>query len=104
MDLIHISFAGPTYRITCGKWREFEDHHYCGPIFIGKDGDPLEVQPKSDDAVWSHVNAWYQQGKKFITVGGVRWAQYKTDRHATRREVFAARRAQATGEQKEPKA
>lgn len=92
-ELIHISLGGPEYRLNCGRWKVFEDHHYCGPIFIGKDGDPLEIQPKGDDPVWSHVNAWYRQGKQFITVGGERWAQYKTDRHQTRRDVFAERRA-----------
>lgn len=93
LKIIHISFAGPCYRISAGgKWKAFEDHRYCGPIFIGKNGDPLEVQPKETDAVWGHVNAWYAQGKQFITVNGERWAQYKTDRHQTRREVVAARK------------
>lgn len=100
MKIIHISFAGPVYRIRCGKWKAFEDHHYCDPIFVGKDGDPLGIQPKETDPVWSHVNAWYQQGKQFITVSGERWAQYTTDRHQTRRECFAAMPAtSATKEQ-----
>jgi hypothetical protein len=92
MEVIHISFGGPVYRLACGKWKSFEDHHYCGPIFLSKAGDPLDIQPKETDPVWSHVNAWYQQGKQFITVAGERWAQYTTDRHQTLREVCAARR------------
>lgn len=93
MDLIHISHAGPVYRIRCGNWTRFEDHHYCGPIFVDRHGEPLTNQPKSTDAVWSHVNAWYQQGRKFKALDGEKWAEYTTDRHQTRREVCAERRA-----------
>lgn len=101
MKLIHVMLGGPVYRLRCGKWRAFEDHPYCGPIFIGKDGDPLDVQPSERDAVWSHVNAWYQQGKQALEVAGEKWAVYKTNRHNTLREVCAARRA-TTGKEPTP--
>ena len=65
MNLIHISFAGPEYIILVGprKYR-FEDHHYCGPIVIGKDGDPLDVQPPESSPFWDAVSLWYAQGKR----------------------------------------
>ena len=97
MQVIHISYAGPEYRIRCGKWTRFEDHPYCGPIFLDRKGDPLSQQPSPIDAVWSHVNAWYAQGKQFEALAGEKWAKYKTDRHKTLREVCAERNALRAG-------
>jgi len=64
--LVHISFAGPEYIILDAKrnkWR-FEDHRYCGPIVIGKDGDPMAVQPPENSPFWDAVQLWYAQGKR----------------------------------------
>lgn len=66
MQIIHIAFAGPERMILDSnrrKWK-FEDHHYCGPIVLGKDGDPLDVQPQENSPFWSAVNLWYAQGKR----------------------------------------
>lgn len=66
MQIIHIAFAGPERMILDGngkKWR-FEDHHYCGPIVLGKCGEPLAVQPPEDSPFWEAVDLWYAQGKR----------------------------------------
>ena len=85
MSLIHISFGGPVYELHAIKKFRFEDHPYCGPIVLGKNDDPLEVQPPTSSPFWTHVNAWYQQGKKFKTLNGVRWCQYETQMQEARR-------------------
>lgn len=83
--LIHISFGGPEYRLSADKPYRFEDHPYCGPIVVGATGDPLENQPKESSIFWQHVNAWYQQGKKFKEVCGERWCVYETQMQEARR-------------------
>ncbi|MEN6585743.1 MAG: hypothetical protein ABFE02_06800, partial [Sulfuricella sp.] len=63
--VIHIMRGGPDISIIDGrsrKWR-FEDHPYCGPVVIGKNGDPLENQPPESSPFWEAVNCWYRQGK-----------------------------------------
>ena len=65
-SVIHIQFSGPERILIDGKgkkWR-FEDHHYCGPIVVGKYGDPLDVQPHESSPFWAAVNLWYAQGKR----------------------------------------
>ena len=66
MNYIHISFAGPSYRIidTTGKEWYFEWHRYCGPIDLKKDGDPKKVQPANKSDFWIVISQWAQQGKK----------------------------------------
>ena len=66
MNLIHVSFGGPTLMIIDGKNRrwKFEDHHCCGPIVLGRDDDPLETQPPENSAFWDAVSLWYAQGKR----------------------------------------
>lgn len=89
-EIIHISYAGPEYWLAAGKLYCFEDHPYCGPVVLGKKGDPLEVQPPERSTFWQHVNAWYQQGKKFKTVGDKKWCIYETQMQAARRFSAAA--------------
>lgn len=64
MKALHISMAGPEYRLRDGEkvWR-FEDHRYCGPIILRTDGEPMSNQPGEKSPVWPLINAWYQSGK-----------------------------------------
>lgn len=71
MNLIHISYAGPERIIMVGaKKFLFEDHCYCGPVVIGKDGDPLKDQPPESSPFWEAVSLWYQQGKRIKEISG----------------------------------
>lgn len=85
MEMIHISVAGPMYRLVADKTYRFEDHRFCGPVVLGKDEDPLDAQPGERSLFWQHVNAWYQQGKKYKTINGERWCIYETQMQAARR-------------------
>jgi len=77
--LIHILFGGPVRHLTVGnKNYQFEDHPYCGPVVLDKNGEPLEKQPGELDTFWTHVNAWYAQGKKTKTIGDQVWCVYQT--------------------------
>ena len=66
MKIVHVSWAGPERLLIDGKGKKwkFEDHHYCGPIVLGKNGDPLEVQPPESSPFWDSVQLWYDQGKR----------------------------------------
>jgi hypothetical protein len=91
LGIIHISFAGPErYLSADGRIWCFEDHHYCGPIVLtGKTKDPATVQPPEGSPFWTHVNAWYAQGKQTKTVGGKVWCVYETDLQAKRKAATA---------------
>lgn len=79
MSRVHIEIAGEIYRIDVnGNQYRFEDHRYCGPMFCDKDGEEIN-QPKESSNVWTHINAWYQQGKKFKVVGKDKWCVYETE-------------------------
>lgn len=93
MSLIHISVGGPTYNLTANKQFRFEDHPHCGPVVVGKKDDPLEPQPPASSTFWTHVNAWYQQGKKFKEVDGQRWCIYQTQMQEARRICADERKA-----------
>ena len=76
MELIHISFAGPFQIIedlTGKKWF-FEMHHYCGPIHLKKDGDPMKNQPGGNSPFWDIVQRWIAQGK-VVNNGICQWEQ-----------------------------
>ena len=76
--VIHIMRGGPDISIIDGrsrKWR-FEDHPYCGPVVIGKSGDPLENQPPESSPFWEAVNCWYRQGKVTEQVCGETFAKW----------------------------
>jgi hypothetical protein len=83
--IIHISFGGPERWISVEKPYRFEDHHYCGPIVLGKNGDPLENQPPERHRFWLAVNAWYRQGKRTVEAGGKVWCVYETEMAAKRK-------------------
>jgi hypothetical protein len=64
MEIIHISHAGPERRISVnGKVIQFEMHRYCGPVLIGRNGDPLNNQ-KPKHPFWHAVSMWAQQGER----------------------------------------
>lgn len=78
MEVIHISYAGPEIMIidrARRKWR-FEDHHFCGPIVLNKDGDPAENQPPQSSPFWEAVTWWYQQGKRTKQIAGSAYAEW----------------------------
>ena len=84
--IIHISWAGPERYISAGsRIYKFEDHHYCGPIVLGKTGDPLQVQPPESSPFWRAVNCWYATGKRTKNVGDRVWCEYQTDLMRKRR-------------------
>ena len=76
--LIHISYAGPDIFIIDrhGKKWKFEDHHYCGPSVLGRNGDPLANQPPESSPFWEAVDCWYQQGKVTETISGRVFAKW----------------------------
>ena len=85
--LIHISVGGPDRWLSAGGklWR-FEDHPHCGPVVLAsKTGDPATTQPPERSPFWTHVNAWYAQGKRTQTVGDKVWCVSETELQASRR-------------------
>lgn len=97
MGLIHILWAGPElYLNVAGKSYRFEDHPYCGPVVLGRNGDPLGNQPPETSPFWTHVNCWYQQGKKTNTVGDKTWCVYETQMQEARRIHALARQNKET--------
>lgn len=98
MQLIHISWAGPERWLSCcGKHYVFEDHRYCGPIFLtAKTREPAENQPREGDRVWQHINAWYQQGKRTKEVAGKVWCVYETQMQDARKAGREARAQEPT--------
>ena len=43
------------------EWR-WEFHHYCGPQFLRKDGEPLVHQPTDEHhPVWQAFEAWHKR-------------------------------------------
>ena len=97
LNIIHISYGGPDRWLSvCGKIMCFEDHPHCGPILLTpKTGEIAEQQPPEKHAFWSHVNAWYAQGKQTITAGGKVWCKYETP-------LAAARKARQHHSRKDP--
>jgi len=66
METICILMGGPDRMLIDGtgkKWL-FEDHPYCGPVVLGKNGNPLENQPPESSSFWVAVQHWYDQGKR----------------------------------------
>ena len=46
-----------------GKWR-WEFHHYLGPTFLRKDGEPLTNQPGEHSPAWPHFERWLVEHRK----------------------------------------
>lgn len=59
-----LDVGGPSLKISVrGEIIAFEMHPYCGPILIGKNGDPLYNQ-RPDHFFWTAVSYWAQQGQR----------------------------------------
>jgi hypothetical protein len=73
MQIVCLLTGGPERIISsgCKKWR-FEDHPYCGPMVVGKYGEPIK-EPSEKSPFWDAVNLWYAQGKKTVQVGNETW-------------------------------
>ena len=57
-------YGGPDRLIyVAGKRWRFEDHPYCGPIPIGKNGAPVR-EPPENSPFWEAVSLWHEQGKR----------------------------------------
>lgn len=70
MEIIHISFGGPSRNIIVDdKKYLFEDHPNFGPHLLNKDGEPSKKQLSERHPFWNAVSLWYQQGKKFNNDG-----------------------------------
>ena len=91
-QIIHISFGGPILHLHADKPYTFEDHPYCGPIVCDMHGEPKAKQPNELSTFWTHVNAWYAQGKRTKTVGKQVWCVYETEMQAARKRHAAARK------------
>lgn len=66
MNIIHISFAGPFYRMTKGRivWH-FEDHKFCGPMRCDAKGDPYNDGMFPDKShFWDLYAKWVKGGKQ----------------------------------------
>lgn len=44
------------------KWR-WEWHHYCGPMFVNKDGNARRRLPGEKHAVWKAISRWEKRQK-----------------------------------------
>jgi hypothetical protein len=49
------------------------------------------VQPPEHSPVWTHINAWYQQGKRTKRIGDQEWCVYQTQMQEARRLNAKAR-------------
>ena len=77
LQTVCLLFGGPDRIIAVGgkKWR-FEDHPYCGPMTVGKNGDPVKEPPESSP-FWDAVNLWYAQGKRTQQAGNETWCVWE---------------------------
>lgn len=79
MNLIHISFGGPTRVITDAKGKRwtFEMHPQCGPAVLNSKGDPADKQPGAKSPFWHAVTRWAQGGHRLDDKGECVWAEEK---------------------------
>lgn len=66
-DTVALVDLGPSeYRITTGDGQRFrfEFHHYCGPMMIGKHGEPIQSMPGKYSPFWDALHFWLKQGKQ----------------------------------------
>ena len=60
-----LNAGGPEHVITdvSGRAWRFEQHHYCGPIVLRRDGNPKTRQPGSRSPFWPAYEAWNKATK-----------------------------------------
>lgn len=69
--VIHISLGGPDRKISVGgKILTFEDHPYCGPVLLKRNGDPARHQPND---FLEAASLWCQQGRRLDENGIAIW-------------------------------
>lgn len=44
-----------------GKLWRWEFHHYCGPIFLKKNGEPRRYIPNENHPVWDYFDKWLKE-------------------------------------------
>jgi len=44
-----------------GRWWHWEFHHYLGPSFTDKDGEPLRKSPPENHPVWQAFGEWFKK-------------------------------------------
>ena len=60
-----VMVGGPDLKIRAGgKEFCFEMHDYCGPLMIGKRGDPIQTLPPQKSPFWDALHWWIKQGKQ----------------------------------------
>lgn len=68
-----ILFGGPERRIVVrGKVELFEDHPFCGPMPVRKDGRERSLGPRHP--FWDAVTHWYRLGTPVDDEGFCLWA------------------------------
>lgn len=61
MRAIVCSFVDATgSAVVDGREYRWEFHHYCGPTFLRKDGQPLKNQPGEKHPVWDVFHDWLE--------------------------------------------
>lgn len=50
--------------VPIGAFHGFDWHDYCGPVFVGKRGNPLAQQPGERHPVWDIFEQWMRHGKR----------------------------------------
>jgi len=60
-----LNMAGPTRIISAGGTDFlFEFHEYCGPMMVGKRGDPIRGLPGKKSPFWDALYWWLKQGQR----------------------------------------
>lgn len=70
--MVFVSLGGPaiTVRDDSGYQWLFEDHPYCGPMFVNRDYQGINEYPAQE--LMERINKWYSEGKPIYRVRGVR--------------------------------
>jgi len=63
-----LTVGGKTLRIETNEGVVmFEDHPYCGPMPVDRNGNGRNLAP--DHSFWRRVTLWYEKGKKIGRTG-----------------------------------
>ena len=86
MNIIHISFAGPYWKIDNPSGKHswiFEMHRFCGPMLLKFDASSRDYVPA--DRIWSErsqfwkiFQCWIDQGQQMdsVNISGLRLCKY----------------------------
>ena len=59
-----------------GRPFRFEWHKFCGPVFLGEKGNPLDKQPSERHPVWEAIELWCKQGHRVDETGNAIWEPF----------------------------